>query len=222
MYSIENLFSDFDDTLFPGNIAFSQFEILDKKYVGVLKDVRSVVRNHEENPKNSWGDLVKNLVKVAGKYEIQYDDSWQAAKEIVECAEVSDGLEKALNSINSKYMTVFTGSEDKVVDMYVKKVIQPVIPETSIRNCLGTKMEVIDGVITGKIDEIWDSQKRASMVEELKSNGKTVVIGNSENDEGMMEKADLSFYITKHGTEMKGNIVYTRLEKIPYCMENLI
>ena len=222
MYLIEDLFSDFDGTLFPGNIAFSQFEILDKQYVGVLKDVRSVVRNHEETPENRWEDLVENLVKVVGKYEIQYDDSWQAAKEIVECAEVSHDLEKALNSINPKHMTVFTGSEDKVVDMYVKKVIQSVIPETCIRDCLGTKMEIIDGVITGKIDEIWDSQKRASMIEELKSNGKTVVIGNSENDEGMMEKADLSFYITKQNTGIKGNIVYTNLGGIPYYMENLI
>ena len=63
MYLIEDLFSDFDGTLFPGNIAFSQFEILDKQYVGVLKDVRSVVRNHEETPENRWEDLVENLVK---------------------------------------------------------------------------------------------------------------------------------------------------------------
>ena len=222
MYSIEDLFSDFDGSLFPGNIAYSQFEILDKQYPGILKDVRNIVKNHEENPKNNWGILVENLVKVAGKYEIQYDDSWQAAREIVESAQVGDDLEKALHSINAEYMTVFTGSEDKVVDMYVKNVIQPVIPETSIRDCLGTKMEVVDGVITGKIDEIWDSQKRALMVEQLKGNGKTVVIGNTENDEGMMEKADLSFFITKHNSGMKGNIVYTHLDGIPYYMKNLI
>ncbi|MFQ6020538.1 MAG: hypothetical protein ACE5J4_00765 [Candidatus Aenigmatarchaeota archaeon] len=197
------------------NLSIDQFYILNEKHYGIYDEILDVTKTEKD-----WRTRIEELVKIAGKHEISFDEYIESAERIIKVTGISRYLKSVLEELYPIQMNVFTGSGSEAADVYISKIIQPQIPKTKI-DVYGTTMEFSsEKIITGNVLNLWDSESRARKAKELTGNRKSVNIGNGPNDILMLRDGNLSFYLGKDH-KIENNIIYTDLKNLPLYLKSL-
>ena len=191
-----------------GTLSIDQFHFLDEKYAGIEDETQKVVHDWQMSVDwKKWKELVEKFVRVAGRYKVKFNDFMQSAENVVRNAEITEDLVSVLKKINPVQMNVFTGSELGAMNMYISERIQPQIPESRV-DVYGTIMEFSsDQVITGKVINSWDAEKRARKARELTEKKVSLNIGDTPNDLPMLREGTVSFYLTENNQKREKNII---------------
>jgi len=149
-------------------------------------------------------DEVSRVTESAMRGELDFADSLRARVALLQ------GLpETAINEVQQEILLT-DGAADLVVALHAKQhcvalvsggfidILQPLVDKLQIKHYKANKLEIIDGVLTGKvIGKIIDRAAKAEALREFATACEvemqnTVAIGDGANDLDMMEIAGLS------------------------------
>lgn len=144
---------------------------------------------------SNWPERVKEVAAIIFRNPLPIDRYYEYLDNVIENVKPNVHFKKLVEYVNPRKIYAFSGSPEDGVKKWLEKYFPEYYKNIKVQ---GTVLEVEKKhgkyYITGKIKDMWDGERRADRVAELRTGELIIGLGNDVNDCRMLGKCDIGIY----------------------------